>query len=99
MTESECLLDFISRSPTAFHAAASICARLTEAGYVPLPEGEAWRLAPGGRYFVTRNQSSVIAFRLPQTDAASFMMVAAHSDSPSQSVIWHILRMVRSLAP
>ncbi len=82
MTESECLLDFISRSPTAFHAAASICARLTEAGYVPLPEGEAWRLAPGGRYFVTRNQSSVIAFRLPQADAASFMMVAAHSDSP-----------------
>ena len=58
------LLQFLKESPTAFHAVESICSRLT--GFEPLQENARWRLQPGGRYYVTRNRSSVIAFTVPQ---------------------------------
>ncbi len=51
------LLDFIAGSPSCYHVIANTAAELTAAGYVPLPEGERWTLAPGGRYFVTRDSS------------------------------------------
>lgn len=77
------LLDFIAGSPSCYHVIANTAAELTAAGYVPLPEGERWKLAPGGRYFVTRNSSSLIAFRVPERLTGGFMMAAAHSDSPA----------------
>ena len=77
------LLDFIAGSPSCYHVIANTAAELTAAGYVPLPEGERWTLAPGGRYFVTRNSSSLIAFRVPERLTGGFMMAAAHSDSPA----------------
>ena len=77
------LLDFIADSPSCYHVVANTAAELTAAGYVPLSEGERWTLAPGGRYFVTRNSSSLIAFRVPETLTGGFMMAAAHSDSPA----------------
>ena len=77
------LLDFIAGSPSCYHVIANTAAELTAAGYVPLPEGERWALAPGGRYFVTRNSSSLIAFRVPERLTGGFMMAAAHSDSPA----------------
>ena len=76
------LLDYISASPTAFHAASASVHLLKEAGFQELRETEPWRLAPGGKYFVTRNLSSVIAFRLPEGDYRAFQIVAAHLDSP-----------------
>ncbi len=82
MNVNEQLLDFIARSPTAFHAAAAVAARLEEAGYRCLPESQPWTLLPGGKYYTTRNQSSLIAFSVPRTDAAAFMICAAHGDSP-----------------
>ena len=77
------LLDFIADSPSCYHVVGNTAAELTAAGYVPLSEGERWTLAPGGRYFVTRNSSSLIAFRVPETLTGGFMMAAAHSDSPA----------------
>ncbi len=77
------LFDFISSSPTAFHAAASAARILKEAGFVQLEETTPWTLVPGGKYFITRNLSSVIAFRLPEGDYRAFQIVAAHLDSPS----------------
>ena len=77
------LLDFISASPTCFHAIANTAARLIAAGYAPLSEGERWTLRPGDRRFVIRGGSSIIAFRVPQELRGGFMMAAAHSDSPS----------------
>ena len=77
------LLDFIAGSPSCYHVIANTAAELTAAGYIPLPEGERWALAPGGRYFVTRNSSSLIAFRVPERLTGGFMMAAAHSDSPA----------------
>ena len=80
------LLDFIEKSPTAFHATANICSELEASGRKRLTEGEAWELAPGRGYFVTRNQSSVIAFDIPAGSADSFRMIAAHSDSPTVKI-------------
>ena len=77
------LLDFISASPTCFHAIANTAARLIAAGYAPLSEGERWTLRPGDRRFVIRGGSSIIAFRVPQELRGGFMMAAAHSDSPA----------------
>ena len=55
-------LSFIEKTPSAFHAVDALCAMLKEAGFTALSETENWQLAPGGRYYVTRNRSSVIAF-------------------------------------
>ena len=76
------LLSFIHKSPTAFHAVDSITAQLAKNGYSPLNEGDDWNLIPGNGYYVTRNQSSVIAFRLPKSEPAGIMIAASHTDSP-----------------
>ncbi len=78
------LLTFIKHSPSAYHATSEVASRLKDAGYTALTEGDAWTLAPGGRYYVTRNLSSIIAFSLPEAPLpCGFMIAAAHSDSPS----------------
>lgn len=84
---SERLVDFIHRCPSMFHTAASIGARLDQAGFTRLPEGDAWEVRPGGSYYTTRNGSSVVAFRVGE-DALDrsgyhFQMTAAHADSPT----------------
>ena len=83
MEPAEKLLEFIEKCPTAFHAIAQIRARLLAEGYEELAEGRAWKIAPGGSYFTVRNESSLIAFRLPQAEASGFMIAASHSDSPA----------------
>jgi aspartyl aminopeptidase len=78
------LLQFLTESPTPFHATQSIARRLRSAGFVQLQESEAWNIAVGGRYFVTRNDSSIIAFIYgsdPLTDTG-IRMLGAHTDSP-----------------
>ena len=76
------LFDYIAASPTAYHAVAHTAAMLRENGFSELCESDDWTLSAGGRYFVTRNGSSLIAFRVPKTDFDGFMMSAAHGDSP-----------------
>ena len=76
------LCAFLQSSVSAFHAVSNIGRILEDANYIPLREGEQWALQPGGRYFVTRNQSSLIAFSVPERGFAPAMAVAAHSDSP-----------------
>lgn len=76
------MMDFIRLSPTAFHAVANLREMLEGQGFSPLNECEPWKLVPGGRYCVTRNQSSIIAFRIPKGDFDHFQLVASHSDSP-----------------
>lgn len=77
------LLSFIQDSPTAFHAVESSVALLRQKGFSPLCEGEEWVLESGKGYYVTRNQSSLIAFRLPQKLPRGFMIAATHTDSPT----------------
>ena len=77
------LLDFIDNSPTAFHAVASLEKKLIENGFTSLDESSIEPLVAGGKYYLTRNQSSLLAFVLPQTKPTGFMICASHSDSPS----------------
>ena len=76
------LFDYIKKAPTAYHACANSAKMLEERGYTRLFEGEKWVIEAGKGYFVERNGSSLIAFRLPKNDISSFMITAAHSDSP-----------------
>lgn len=80
------MLEFIEKSPSCFHAVENIRRILTEAGYAELSEGDDWQLGQGGGYFVTRNGSALIAFRLPEGEAEGFHITATHSDSPSFKV-------------
>lgn len=80
---NEALFDFIAGSPSAWHTAESMARRLKNAGYLELFEKDEWRLSPGKGYFVRRNGSSLIAFRLPASSPRSFMIMAGHGDSPS----------------
>ena len=56
------LLSFLDHSPSAFHATANMCEMLKEAGCTRLYEGEKWKLEAGRGYYVTRNDSALIAF-------------------------------------
>ena len=76
-------LDFVRKSPSAFHAVKTLCAALDAGGFTPLSETQPWRVVPGGKYYVTRNLSSVVAFAVPQTGFAHFQIVSSHSDSPT----------------
>ncbi len=78
------LCDFLDVATTPFHAVADMARRLAAAGFTALAEGGEWSLAPGGRYFVTRNGSSLIAFVVgrDQSPQEGLRMVGAHTDSP-----------------
>ena len=81
---SEELVSFIKKSPTAFHAIEQMSQILKANGYQELLENESWSIVPGGRYFITRNQSSMMAFHLGEDlDCYSFNVAASHSDSPT----------------
>jgi len=78
------LCDFLSRSTTPFHAVSGLAEALLGAGFTALSEDSAWSLEPGGRYFTTRNGSSIVAFGIGREEepAAGIRMVGAHTDSP-----------------
>ncbi len=80
------MLEFIEKSPTCFHAVENIKQTLRKAGHKELSETDSWLLSPGCAYFVARNDSSLIAFRLPEGEAQGFHVVASHSDSPAFKV-------------
>lgn len=78
------LLDYLDASPTPWHAVASSEALLAAAGFLRLEETARWQLEAGGRYYVTRGESSLIAFVVGQGPLAEtgFRVVGAHTDSP-----------------
>ena len=75
------MLQYIQRSPDCFHAVEELRQRLLREGYTELRPGR-WQLTAGGKYFTTKNGSSMMAFRLPQEAPAGFLLTASHSDSP-----------------
>ena len=83
MTVNEKLFDYIKASPTPYHAVAHTVEILKGEGYTELNENERWSLCEGGRYYVIRGGSSLIAFRIPTSDFKGFMLSVAHSDSPT----------------
>lgn len=77
------LLAFIQKSPTAFQCVETVSSMLDEKGFIRLSEGESWELEAGKGYYITRNLSAIIAFRMPECNAAAFRIAASHSDSPT----------------
>jgi aspartyl aminopeptidase len=82
--------EFVTASPTPFHAVANLCKRLAKAGFERVSEREPEEsLVPGGKYFYTRNQSALVAFTLPPKGVAgpgATSMAVGHLDSPCLKV-------------
>ena len=78
------LIDFLNASPTPFHATSSLAMRLEAAGFRHLDERNTWHTESGGRYYVTRNDSSIIAFKIGNRSPidGGIRLVGAHTDSP-----------------
>ncbi|OPX56699.1 aspartyl aminopeptidase [Oceanospirillum multiglobuliferum] len=77
------LLAFLDASPTPFHATQKMLEQFLAAGYQSLDERDTWSLQSGGRYVVTRNASSLVAFTLPSDPVVTgFRLMGAHTDSP-----------------
>lgn len=90
------LLDFIHESPTNYHAILSIKQRLQANGFKQLFSGEAWHIEHGGKYFVTKNHSSLYAFVPGNGNIAEdgFKLICAHSDSPTFRIKPHAEMLV-----
>lgn len=80
---TQALCAFLNKAHSFYHTAAILGSWLDEAGYIRLNESEDWSLAPGGKYYVCRGGSSVLAFRIPEGEPAGFMMSASHLDHPT----------------
>ena len=74
---------FIKNSTSAYGTVCEMKERLMRAGFLQISEQDSWQLYPGEKYFVVRNDSSLIAFCMPDHAVSGFHMVCAHSDSPS----------------
>lgn len=84
---SEELIEYIKASPSMFHTVSATSAYLDEAGFEFIAEGEKWDVVKGGKYYTTRNNSSLIAFKVgSKLDDYHFQLTAAHSDSPTYKV-------------
>ena len=77
------LFQFIENSPSCFHTIETIRKKLNAEGFIELVEGRSWQIEKGKKYYVTRNLSSIIAFKIPENDFKNFHIVASHSDSPT----------------
>ncbi len=82
------LLNFLKLSPTPFHAVAQIADRLEKAGFSRVSECDLWELKKGQGYYVTRNDSAIIAFTVGLSDIAEtgIRIMGAHTDSPCLKV-------------
>lgn len=87
---SQEMTQFLKACPTAFHAVHQISRELEANGYKKLREREKWEIQPGGKYYVTRNDSSVIAFCIgSDLSDYSFNIAASHSDFPTFKIKEH----------
>ena len=77
------LKEFLDGSVSVYHAADRLCRLLQENGYQRLQERDSWALVPGGKYYLCRGGSAVVAFRIPLGSPRGFLMSASHSDRPT----------------
>ena len=84
MNSAEKMVEFLKGCHSVFHATALMREQLESLGYTRLAESRKWELKKGGKYFVTRNDTSIIAFQIPKRSAIKSVNIAAsHSDSPT----------------
>ncbi|MDD3219145.1 MAG: M18 family aminopeptidase [Lachnospiraceae bacterium] len=77
------LLEFIDASPSCYHVIANLKKIYEDAGFIELREETSWNITAGKNYYVVRNGSSIVAFKVPEKGWSGFQMAASHSDFPS----------------
>lgn len=82
------LIDFIYASPSPFHAVISTKDMLTNKGFQELNLREKWEIEKGGKYFVTKNDSALVAFIVGtgEVEEEGFKLIGAHTDAPGFSI-------------
>ena len=83
---TKALIDYLDKAHSVFHAVAGLVEQLQAQGYEALQERDAWQLVPGGKYYLTRGGSAVMAFRVPETAPQGFILSASHADRPAFKV-------------
>lgn len=78
------LLSFIDASPSPFHAVESMAQLLEAHGFTRLDERQKWQLEPGGKHYVLRNESAIVAFKVGHSQLcdSGIRLTGAHTDSP-----------------
>jgi aspartyl aminopeptidase len=78
------LIDFLDKSPTAYQSVTTIKEILDKEGFVEVKEEDKWGLQKEGKYYVIKNDSALIAFRVGKGDISEdgFKLIGAHTDSP-----------------
>lgn len=81
-------IKFIDASPEPFHCVFTVKSNLLKEGFIELDEADPnWRniIKLGGKYFYTRNGSSIVAFIVGNRykDGNGFKIIGAHTDSPN----------------
>ncbi len=80
------LCAFLDASVSVYHAAAYLAKELENAGYEKLHEQDTWKLVPGGKYYMLRGGTAVMAFRVPEGEPRGFLLSASHADRPTFKV-------------
>ena len=76
-------MEFLQTGLTPYHVVKNVCSMLTREGFIALSEGDSWELEPNTGYYVTRNGSSIVAFKTGELNVRrGFNIVASHTDSP-----------------
>ena len=80
------LFEFLREGVTPYHAAATAAAWLDAAGFTRLEEADYWNLEPGKGYYLLRNGSAVVAWRIPAHAIGGWRITASHSDAPGWKI-------------
>lgn len=80
------LFEFLQEGVTPYHAAATAAAWLDAAGFIRLEEADYWNLEPGKGYYILRNGSAVVAWRIPDHAIGGWRITASHSDAPGWKI-------------
>ena len=81
--QTHSLISFLDSAHSVYHAVACLADLLHAQGYQPLSESAQWELIPGGKYYVIRNGSAILAFRIPKNTPKGFLITASHGDRPT----------------
>ena len=81
---AEELISFVNNSPTSFHATSMVKEYIEELGFEELLEEGKWTIKKGGKYYVKKNNSAIIAFEIGngELEKDGFRLIGAHTDSP-----------------
>eukprot|EP00922_Rhytidocystis_sp_ex-Travisia-forbesii_P039323 GHVS01058495.1.p1 GENE.GHVS01058495.1~~GHVS01058495.1.p1 ORF type:complete len:301 (-),score=27.11 GHVS01058495.1:779-1606(-) len=78
-------LRYVNETGSPYHSVLAVKSSLMKHNFHQLREQERWSLQPGGRYFVVRNHSAIMAFVVGQkftSRIGGYTVIAAHTDSP-----------------